>query len=151
MIGRIKSFFKQQSSANNDTSQKDVVPLAVCALMMEMAHADGEFSDEELDHIIDVMKSEFSVAEKEMDELIALADEERKEAIDLWQFSRQIRDNCSRDEQNKILTLLWKIVYADGNLDMHEDYLMHKLANVFDLTHKELIGAKMEAKEQVKM
>jgi hypothetical protein len=34
---------------------------------------------------------------------------------------------------------------------MHEDYLMHKLANVFDLTHKELIGAKMEAKEQVKM
>jgi len=151
MIGRIKSFFKQQSSTNNDTSQKDVVPLAVCALMMEMAHADGEFSDEELDHIIDVMKSEFSVPEKEMDELIALADEERKEAIDLWQFSRQIRDNCSRDEQNKILTLLWKIVYADGNLDMHEDYLMHKLANVFDLTHKELIGAKMEAKEQVKM
>ena len=119
--------------------------------MMEMAHADGEFSDEELDHIIDVMKSEFSVPEKEMDELIALADEERKEAIDLWQFSRQIRDNCSRDEQNKILTLLWKIVYADGHLDMHEDYLMHKLANVFDLTHKELIGAKMEAKEQVKM
>ena len=151
MIGRIKSFFKQQSSTNNDPSQKDVVPLAVCALMMEMAHADGEFSDEELDHIIDVMKSEFSVPEKEMDELIALADEERKEAIDLWQFSRQIRDNCSRDEQNKILTLLWKIVYADGNLDMHEDYLMHKLANVFDLTHKELIGAKMEAKEQVKM
>ncbi len=134
-----------------DTSQKDVVPVAGCELMMEMAHADGEFTYEEWDHIIDVMKGKFSVPEKEMDELIALADEERKEAIDLWQFSRQIRDNCSRDEQNKILTLLWKIVYADGNLDMHEDYLMHKLANVFDLTHKELIGAKMAAKEQIKM
>jgi uncharacterized tellurite resistance protein B-like protein len=37
-------------------------------------------------------------------------------------------------------------VYADGHLDKHEDYLMHKLANVFDLTHKELIGAKIAAK-----
>ena len=146
MIGRIKSFFKQQSSTNNVTSQKDVVPLAVCALMMEMAHADGEFSDEELGHIVDILKDEYHISAKEMDDLIALADEERKEAIDLWQFSRQIRDNCSREEQRKILTLLWKVVYADGHLDKHEDYLMHKLANIFDLTHKELIGAKIAAK-----
>tara|TARA_B100001971_G_scaffold9770_1_gene8001 strand:- start:346 stop:792 length:447 start_codon:yes stop_codon:yes gene_type:complete len=146
MIGRIKTFFTHRSSTGDLVGEKDVVPLAVCALMMEMAHADGEFSDEELGHIIDILKDEYHISVKEMDELIALADDERKEAIDLWQFSRQIRDNCSREEQRKILTLLWKVVYADGHLDKHEDYLMHKLANVFDLTHKELIGAKIAAK-----
>lgn len=151
MIGRIKTYFTQQSPVDTDSAsgQKDVVPKAVCALMMEMAHSDGEFSDEELARIMDVMKEEFGIRQEEMDELVALAEEELKEAIDLWQFSRQIRDNCSRDEKKEILKLLWNVVYADGHLNMHEDYLMHKLANVLDLTHRELIDAKIEGKEDI--
>jgi uncharacterized tellurite resistance protein B-like protein len=38
-------------------------------------------------------------------------------------------------------------VYADGKLDKHEDYLVHKLANLLRLTHKQLIEAKLKVKK----
>lgn len=146
MIKRIKSFFTQKVKTGVDKTpeNKDRVPLAVCALLIEMAQADGEFTQEELYRITDIMQVKFNISNQEMDDLVLLAEKEREEAIDLWQFSRAIRENCSREEKRGILQLLWKIVYTDGQLNMHEDYLIHKLANVLDLTHKELIEAKMK-------
>jgi uncharacterized tellurite resistance protein B-like protein len=43
--------------------------------------------------------------------------------------------------------MIWRIAFADGNLDKHEDYLVHKLAKLLRLTHKQLIEAKLRAKE----
>ena len=43
-----------------------------------------------------------------------------------------------------IVEMVWKIAYADGFLDKHEDYLVHKLANLLRLTHKQLIDVKLK-------
>ena len=40
--------------------------------------------------------------------------------------------------------MVWKIAYADGRLDKHEDYLVHKLAKLLRLTHNQLIDAKLK-------
>jgi len=43
--------------------------------------------------------------------------------------------------------MVWDVVYADGKLDKHEDYLVHKLAALLRLTHKQLIEAKLKVKK----
>ena len=67
-------------------------------------------------------------------------------SIDLWQFTNLINQNYSTDEKLQIIETMWKIVYADGRLDKHEDYLVHKLSNLLRLTHKQLIDAKLRVK-----
>jgi uncharacterized tellurite resistance protein B-like protein len=46
----------------------------------------------------------------------------------------------------RIVEIIWKIAYADGKLDKHEDYLAHKLGKLLRLNHKQLIEAKLNAK-----
>ena len=51
------------------------------------------------------------------------------------------------EEKLRLIETIWKIAYTDGKLDKHEDYLVHKLAKLLRLTHKQLIEAKIKAKE----
>ena len=59
-------------------------------------------------------------------------------------FTSRINENYSSEEKIRIVEIIWKIAYADGILDKHEDYLVHKLANLFRLTHKQLINVKLK-------
>src|SRR3989338_8890693 len=49
--------------------------------------------------------------------------------------------NYFSEEKIKVIETVWKVVYADGKLDMHEDYLVHKLSKLLKLSHKQLIDA----------
>ena len=42
------------------------------------------------------------------------------------------------------IEMIWQVAYADGRLDSHEDYLVHKLATLLRLDHKQLIEAKLK-------
>ena len=41
------------------------------------------------------------------------------------------------------MELMWDLVYADGRLSEHENYLVHKLGKMLRLNHRELIDAKL--------
>ncbi|MDQ7837184.1 MAG: TerB family tellurite resistance protein [Thermodesulfobacteriota bacterium] len=149
MLGIIKSFFKKEMAIGSEVQSKDAaytdkVQVATCALLLEMACADNEFSTDEEEHIIETVKRHFSLPEKATDKLIELSERERKASIDLWQFARLIRNNYSVEQKMELIKLIWKVIYVDGILDKHEDYLVHKLAKLLGLDHKQLIDAKME-------
>ncbi len=55
-----------------------------------------------------------------------------------------------RDERKLIMEEVWSVIYADGTLDSHEDYLVHKLANLLRLRHSEMIEAKVKALKQLR-
>ena len=40
--------------------------------------------------------------------------------------------------------MIWRVAYADGTIEKHEDYLVHKLARLLRLTHKQLIETKLK-------
>src|SRR5690606_16761152 len=49
-----------------------------------------------------------------------------------------------------ILREVWRVIYADGTLDGHEDYLVHKLAKLLNLNHPMLIEAKMAVLREIR-
>jgi uncharacterized tellurite resistance protein B-like protein len=145
MIDLVKKFLGKSSSdvsgAEKETTSHDV-RIATCALLLEMAHIDGEFSELERESIINIIKKDYDLSDEHAVALIEAAGEELKRSIDLWKFARLINQNYSTDEKIEIIEMVWKVIYTDGKLDKHEDYLVHKLANLLRLTHKELIDAK---------
>ena len=56
-----------------------------------------------------------------------------------------ISQNYTEVEKVRVVELLWKLIYSDGKLDQHEDYLVHRLASLLGLHHKQLIAAKLKA------
>jgi uncharacterized tellurite resistance protein B-like protein len=149
MIENIKKLFteKMQSPEKTQSPDQNNISVAACALFLEMAHADSEFSDEEKRHILETIKDNFSLTDQDANDLLTLADQERKESLDLWQFTNLINDHYSREDKLKVVETLWKVIYTDGKIDQHEDYLIRKLTYLLNLQHEDMIEAKLKIRE----
>jgi uncharacterized tellurite resistance protein B-like protein len=141
---------------NNTTGQKpkDTVSaqdaqIALCVLLLEAAHIDGECSDEEMEHVVSTLMMEYSIPRREIDELIASGHQERKDSVDLFRFTRYMNTNFTKEEKIAVMEAVWRIIHLDAHLEAHEDHFAHKLANLLRLTHSELIDAKIKARKQL--
>ena len=152
MIDLIKKFFgkiAKESSGNQEEEKFHDIRVATCALFLEMAHIDGEFSESEKENIICTLKENYDLSDEHAAALLEASNGELKGSIDLWQFTNRINQNYSMDEKLRIIETVWEIAYADRRLDKHEDYLVHKLAKLLRLTHKQLIDAKLKVIRQL--
>ena len=138
----VKSPVEEESAEARD--QK--IQVATCALLLEVAHADDELSGIEEESIVRILKQDFNLSDRYAQELMAMADQERKERIDLWGFTRLINENYSPEEKIRIIEMVWKVIYADGRLTAYEDHLAHKLAQLLKLEHRQLIDAKLKVR-----
>lgn len=148
MIGIIKKILGDEPQKEATVSQDDT-HIALCVLMIEAAHVDGECSDDEMAHVIATLTDKCGVPREDIDELIEQAYQKREEAIDLFTFTRYLNQNYSKDEKLRVMESVWRVIHIDGRLEGHEDHFAHKLANLLRLTHKELIDAKIRAREQL--
>lgn len=130
-----------------DLQQKKHVAAGV--LLLEAAHVDNDCSDDELEHIVATLKEKFGLSEQCTIELLELSHRGRDQAVDLWQFTNQVNQQFSVAEKKAVMEDVWRIILLDGRLEKHEDHFAHKLANLLRLNHKQLIDAKLRAREQI--
>jgi uncharacterized tellurite resistance protein B-like protein len=152
MIDLVKKFFGKNtmdSPHDQEGEKSHDIRVATCALLIEMSNIDGEFSESERESIISLLKKDYDLSDENAIALMEASKEELKGSIDLWQFTNLINQNYSMEEKLWIIEMVWRIAYTDGKLDKHEDYLVHKLAKLLRLTHKQLIEAKLRVKELV--
>ena len=79
----IKSFFSSSMTPSADQSSvggSSDIRLAACALLLELAYADDEFSEEEQQHLESAVRRQFGLEEAEAVKLLELAQREREEA-----------------------------------------------------------------------
>jgi uncharacterized tellurite resistance protein B-like protein len=148
MMDVLRRLFRRAEPKGSPESRE--VPLkdvhtATCALFLEMANIDGEFSESEQNRILSLLKRDYLLSDEDALRLMEATNQELAQSIDLWQFTRIINQSYSNEEKMHIIQMLWKIVYADGTLDKHERYLVDKLSKLLRLSHQELIDAKMSA------
>jgi len=150
MLDLIKNFFTDKTAQTTKSSENTLdANVALCVLLLEAAHVDGECSSEEKEHVVSTLTTECGVPREKIDELIASGYQERKESVDLFRFTRHMNNSLSKEEKIAAMEAVWRIIHIDGRLEAHEDHFAHKLANLLRLTHKELIAAKVNARTQL--
>lgn len=126
----------------------DPVHLAACALLLEVAWADGEFSEAERRHLEAVLERHFALPPESGRQLIAIADEERRRAIDHFGFTSVLRSRYDLGQKMVLAEVMWGLVLADGTIAEHEHYLTRKIANLLDLEPGYLSHAKLAAAQR---
>ncbi len=147
MLDMVKRFFgKITEGASKTVDQKTNhdIRVALCALLVEMARIDETFTQTEMETILSILKENYGLSQDYAEALIAEAEKELEQSVDLWQFSNLINENYSNEEKIEIIETLWRIVYVDGKMDRYEHYLMKKLKNLLRLSHDQLIEAKLK-------
>lgn len=147
MIKRLLQVFRP-SVAQGAMSPVARIPLAAAVLLLEVAHADGDYHIDEEALIGSLLKTHFSVADDLLIELLELAEETRNNSSDLHQFTRDINKAFTQPEKEQIIEAIWTLVYADGRLDHFEEALMRQLGALIGLSHRQLIDAKLRVSKK---
>jgi uncharacterized tellurite resistance protein B-like protein len=147
MFRSLSNFFKDtMAPAESRDEDLNHLQVATCALLLEAANADNDFTDQEEKAIAKMVGARFNLDNDKTAELLHVADEERRKSGDLYQFAKLINENFSHGRKLAILELLWQVVYSDGVLEAHEDALMHKMGTVLGVRHEELMALKVKVK-----
>lgn len=150
MLERFKELLFSEKELTAEAAPDSPSPrIAVCVLMLEVARADKEFSGEEREHIVATLCQRFSLSEEDAEELLLASRDTRDASYDLWKFTHQVNEAYTPTEKIRIIEEIWRVIYADGTLNAHEDYLVHKLAKLLNLNHKQLISAKMKVRREM--
>jgi uncharacterized tellurite resistance protein B-like protein len=132
---------------SEEQRSRDRVQMAACALLLEIAHADDEFSPVERSRIEEALERHFGLDAKAREELIAEAETERQRAIDDFHFTQLINEHYDLGQKMVLAELMWSVILADGEVAKHEAYLVRKLANLLDLEPAYLSQARRRATE----
>ena len=146
------NFFKKifQTDESKDPVVDDKTSTKACiALLLETSMADNILDESELITLKRTLQKDFQINEDEIDELIDLSKENVEDSTSLYEFTRDINDNFDAAERVKLIESMWKIAYADGNIDKYEEHIIRKVSNLIYVAHSDFIKAKLSAKEQI--
>jgi uncharacterized tellurite resistance protein B-like protein len=147
MLNSLSRFFENRLAPSDDAQDDETrLRIATCALLLEAAHADDEFSDAERSTISQLVGARFQLSEAQTLELLTVADEERRRSGDLYQFARLVNNSFPTPRKLAIVEILWEVVYSDGTLEAHEDALMHKMGTLLGIRHEDLMAVKLKVK-----
>jgi len=143
MFNQIKLFFTQHialSASENTLEEK--LQLATVVLFLEMMYMDDKVDPKEQEVILSLVHQNFSLTAEQATSLIELAEQQRKQATDYFQFTSLINKEYSLEQKVRLIESLWKIAFIDGVLDMNEEYLVRKIADLLHVPHTAFIMAK---------
>jgi uncharacterized tellurite resistance protein B-like protein len=155
MLDYLRKIFSENQLVTVQTGTSPVerknrkVEVAACALFIEMAKADGEFTEEERKFIIDEMKSTFNLDNDYVNDLITLAEERIKESVSLYEFTGVINATFKHEEKIELIESLWRLIYKDEKLNKYEDHLIKRIAATINIEHKDIINAKLWVKQKM--
>lgn len=149
MLKNIQKFFsKNPSKTLSEEEQKQRLQVATAALLFEIARADLHISDVEKEKISAALTRHFNLSHEFLGQIIQQAETEVEQAISLHQFTKLIHDNYSLEEKKQIIYLLWVVAYSDEELDVYEESLIRKIADLLYIPHQDFIKAKLRAQNK---
>jgi len=146
MIGRLLEVITGGPGAVPEAEQQRIA-IATCALLLELAHADGEFDEREERLLEELITQRFELEPEARRELLELAHQKRRTSVDLYAFTRVLNDNFSPEEKHQLVKELWQLVFSDGSMHHHEEYLVRRISDLLHIPHRLMIAAKLDARQ----
>jgi uncharacterized tellurite resistance protein B-like protein len=147
MLNRILSLLQSERPTSNG-ERFTRVQVATCALLLEVAHSDGQYHDVEERIVHDLLAGMFKLPADAVAELAEFARDHQRSSTDLFQFAREINTHFSPEEKLAVMEGVWRLIYADGTLDKFEDAIARQLATLLRLSHKEAIACKVRVLDE---
>ena len=146
MINKIKAFFAKNVIEDEDSLSGE--QLATAALLIEVMVIDGNLGEDELVSISNTLAGMLKLSSEQVDELILLSRDEVAEATSLYQFTKEINTHFDHNKKMDLMTAMWRVAFADGHLDKHEEGIIRRVADLLHIRHSEYIKCKLTARDQ---
>ncbi len=147
MLSALKRIFDDavsDAAAGRDDAGH-AVQRAAAALLVEMSRADSDEAPVEREHIARALERVFGLDADEVRELMDAGSSRADAATSLYEFTSVLNRELSHERKVMFVEQLWRVAYADGELEKHEAHLVRQVADLLHLRHHEYIGGKLQA------
>ena len=139
------SFFKKKEKEKE--KPKNLKLIALC-LVYEVANADNDIDVRERDLILEKIKESIDVSVLTEKEIFAVIQEESEKRVSFFDIINDINKNLDKKEKINVLKLLWEIAYADKVLDVDEERIIRRSAEMLGIKPSIVLQTKEEFKNQ---
>ena len=139
-------FFKKKKVAQEDKPIKFEIELTATILAYEIARSDGDISKSELDLLLNEVKKITSKVNKSQDEILEIIETYSKNSVSFHEFIEDINKDYSKEEKLSLIKYLWDVAYADNILEVSEERLIRRIADLIKIKDVEVLKLKDSSK-----
>jgi len=139
------SFFKKKEKEKE--KPKNLKLIALC-LVYEVANADNDIDVRERDLILEKIKESIDVSVLTEKEIFDVIQEESERRVSFYDIINDINQNLDKKEKIDVLKMLWEIAYADKVLDVDEERIIRRSAEMLGIKPSIVLQTKEEFKNQ---
>jgi uncharacterized tellurite resistance protein B-like protein len=138
----------KKNKVQQDAHQKPEfeIELIGAVLAYEIARSDGDISDSELSLLIEETKKIALEVNKTDVEILSIIETYSKNSVSFHEFIADINDDFSKEEKLSLISFLWDVAYADSKLDVDEERLIRRIADLIRIKDIEVLKLKDRAK-----
>ena len=141
------SFFKKENKNKLESIQPSFeIELTAAVLAYEIARSDGDISNDELSVLMEEIEKIAKKVGKEKYEILKIVEMYSKDSVSFHEFVEDINNNYQKDQKLSLLGFMWKIAYADGRLDVDEERLVRRVAELIKIKDVEVLKLKYLSK-----
>ena len=111
--------------------------LALSALLVRIARADGDYAAEEVHRIDRILMQRYGLSPHAVIALRKEAEVLESEAPDTVRFTRAIKDAVPYEDRLGVIEALWQVALADGARDGAEDALVRMVSSMLGVSDQD--------------
>tara|TARA_X000000368_G_scaffold411103_1_gene395482 strand:- start:2422 stop:2880 length:459 start_codon:yes stop_codon:yes gene_type:complete len=139
---RMFNFFKKKEKEQNTQNASFEIELTAAVLAYEIARSDGVISEDELFVLMEEIELIAEKVGKDKFEILKIIEIYSQDSVSFHEFIEDINKNYSKEQKHSLLKFMWKIAYADGKLDVDEERLVRRVADLIKIKDVEVLKLK---------
>jgi len=139
-------FFKKEIKEVASEKPSFEIELTAAMLAYEIARSDGEISDEELSLLMLEIEKISKKVGRDKEEIFKIVEIYSNDSVSFHDFIEDINKNYSKEEKLSLLKFMWQTAYSDGVLDVDEERLVRRVADLIRIKDVEVLKLKHDAK-----
>lgn len=136
------NFFKKNKIEEKNENSVFEIELTAAVLAYEIARIDGDVSDDELEILMEEIKVISKKVDKKESEILEIIEIYSKDSVSFYEFVNDINKFYSKEQKLSLLNYMWRIAYADGKLDVDEEKLIRRLAEMIKIKNTDVLKLK---------
>lgn len=137
------NFFKKKiEDKKNNSNREFEIELTAVVLAYEIARADGNILESELNILMKEVTAISNKVNKTNDEIFNIIEEFSKNSISFYEFIEDINNEFLYDDKLQLLNFLWEVAYADSILEINEERLIRRIADLIKVKDIDVLKIK---------
>ena len=136
------NFFKKNKKSKIINHSSFEVELTAAVLAYEIARSDGDISSDELSLLMNEIEKISIKVGRDKNEIFKIVEIYSRDSVSFHEFIEDINKNYTKEDKISLLRFMWQTAYADGKLDIDEERLIRRVADLIKIKDIEVLRLK---------